>query len=158
MAVVGSGAAGAALTAAGIRLDPLSAYTFNVEIEGILVAGFTKVSGLEATTEVFRYSEGGRNTNALVFPGRNTYSDIQLTHGVTISNALYKWHMDVVNGKIVRKNATIYMLNSIRVPLKWWNLFRVFPTKWTGPNFDASQSAIAIEGLTFVHEGMDIFP
>jgi phage tail-like protein len=154
MAIVGSGTAGAALTAAGLRLDPLGSYNFNVEIEGVLVAGFTQASGLEVTTNVFRYSEGGRNVGDLTFAGKSTYSDIVLTHGVTVSNSLYSWYMDVVNGKIQRKNATIYMLSQQMLPVKWWNLYRALPVKWKGPTFDASHSAIAFEVLTLVHEGI----
>ncbi len=158
MPVVGTGAIGGALSAVGIRLNPINSYNFNVEIEGVLVAGFTQASGLEATSEVFQYPEGGRNENYLVFPGRNKYSDIKLTHGVTVGNALYNWHMETAQGNIQRKNATIYMLNSMKVPLKWWNLSRVFPTKWTGPSFDASKGAVAVEMLTLAHEGMEVQP
>ena len=154
MAIVGSGTAGMALTAAGLRLDPLGSYNFNVEIEGVLVAGFTQVSGLEVTTDVFRYSEGGRNVGELTFAGKSKYTDITLTHGMTVSSSLYSWYMDVVNGKIQRKNATIYMLSQLKVPVKWWNLYRALPVKWKGPTFDASQSAVAFEVLTLVHEGI----
>lgn len=154
MAIVGSGTAGAVLTAAGLRLNPLGSYNFNVEIEGVLVAGFTKASGLEVKTDVYRYSEGGRNAGELIFAGKSKYTDITLTHGMTLSNSLYSWYMNVVNGKIERKNATIYMLSQQQIPVKWWNLYRVLPVKWTGPSFDASQSAVAFEVLTLVHEGI----
>jgi len=150
MSIINSNTAEAARS----RKDPLGAYNFNIEIEGILVAGFTEVSGLEATTDVFRYSEGGRNAGDVIFAGRSTFSDIRLTHGMTISDSLYAWYMDMLKGKIERKNATIYMFNDQQTPIKWWNLYRVLPIKWTGPTFDASRSAVAFEVLTIVHEGI----
>jgi phage tail-like protein len=106
------------------------------------------------TTDVFRYWEGGRNAGELTFAGKSKYSDITLTHGMTGSSSLYAWYMDVVNGKIQRKNATIYMLGPQKDTVKSWNLYRVLPVKWKGPTFDASHSAIAFEVLTLVHEGI----
>jgi phage tail-like protein len=35
-----------------------------------------------------------------------------------------------------------------------WNFHNAFPAKWTGPTFDASQSAIAFESIELVHEGI----
>ncbi len=155
MAVVGSGAASAAIQrATGLRLDPLGSYNFNVEIEGILVGGFMEAKGLEATTDVLRYQEGGKNLGDLVFPGRTKFSDITLTHGMTISDSLYLWYMDIANGSIKKKNATIYLMSHLGLPLKWWNLINCFPVKWVGPTFNASKSGVAVEVLTIVHEGM----
>lgn len=137
----------------GSREDPLGAYNFKVEIEGLLVAGFTQASGLEVTTDVFKYAEGGHNAGEWVFPGKSTFSDITLTHGMTLSTVLYDWYMDVLNGKITRKNATIFLLDKQKETLRSWNLYHAFPSKWVGPSFDAAQGGIAFEALTLVHEG-----
>ena len=37
-----------------------------------------------------------------------------------------------------------------------WNLKNAFPTKWSGPSFDATGEAVAIETLELTHEGVDV--
>ena len=49
------------LGALGQRLDPYLSVNFLVEIEGLVVGGFSKVDGLESTIETQDYVEGGRN-------------------------------------------------------------------------------------------------
>jgi len=45
----------------GIRNDPYMAFNFLVEIEGLVVGGFTEVTGLQIETVVETYREGGLN-------------------------------------------------------------------------------------------------
>jgi phage tail-like protein len=35
-----------------------------------------------------------------------------------------------------------------------WNLDNCWPTKWTGPSFDATANEVAIESLEIAHEGI----
>ena len=47
--------------AVGFRTDPYTAFNFHVEIDGIIVGGFTEVSGLSMTTRVEPLQAGGNN-------------------------------------------------------------------------------------------------
>jgi len=40
--------------------------------------------------------------------------------------------------------------------VKRWNLFRVFPVKWIGPEFKAAASELAIETLELACEGIEL--
>ncbi|MCD4809203.1 MAG: phage tail protein, partial [Methanosarcinales archaeon] len=62
----------------GKRSDPYSAYRFKVEIEGIIAAGFTDVSGLTIETEVETIKEGGVNNYEYKLPKFTKYSNITL--------------------------------------------------------------------------------
>jgi len=35
-----------------------------------------------------------------------------------------------------------------------WNVKNAWPSKWTGPSFDATSDALAIETLELTHEGV----
>jgi phage tail-like protein len=35
-----------------------------------------------------------------------------------------------------------------------WNFQRAWPTRWTGPSFNAESSELAIETLELAHEGV----
>ena len=71
-----------------LRTDPYRNFNFLVEIQGIIQASFMDCGGLEATTEVVEYREGGDNTTVRKLPGKTSYSDITLKWGLTSSAEL----------------------------------------------------------------------
>ena len=54
--------------------DKLVSHQFVVEIDGVEAARFTESSGLQMTTDVFEYKEGGLNGYTHRLPGRVSYS------------------------------------------------------------------------------------
>ena len=55
-------------------LPPYQTFNFAVEIEGLLVGGFTEVSGLESEVEVEEYREGGVNGFVHKLPVRTKFA------------------------------------------------------------------------------------
>ncbi len=141
-------------TAARKLLDPFHAFNFFVEIEGLLVAGFSECSGLQVETEVQEYAEGGLNDYTHHFRGRTKYSPLVLKRGLTINNQLWRWHQQVIQGTFERKNGTIYLMNQMHVPVIWWNFKKAFPSKWTGPELRATSAEVAIESVELIHQGL----
>ncbi|MEZ4660552.1 MAG: phage tail protein [Caldilineaceae bacterium] len=136
------------------RLDPYQSFNFVVEIEGLLVGGFTQVGGLEGEVGVDTHEEGGVNDFVHSFPGRASYSNLILTHGLTDISTLWNWYYNVTQGIVERKNGTIMLLDRQQYPVMYWNFRNAFPVKWTGPTFDASSSDAAVESIELVHEGL----
>ena len=172
MAVLGRnvaflGASRLATNRLGLRPDPYPAFNFYVEIEGLLVGGFSECTGLQVETEVEEYAEGGLNEYAHHFRGRTKYPPLILKHGMTMLDDLWWWQQDVAEGKFQRRNGTIYLLSSLPsrvpapsllssapLPITWWNFKNAFPVKWTGPEFRADSSAVAFESVELVHQGL----
>jgi len=144
-----------ALGAAGKRVDPYMSFNFLVEIEGLIVGGFTKVDGLESAIETQDYVEGGRNDYVHKVLKGTTYQPLVLSHGLTDIDSLWAWHERTRRGVIKRKNGTIMLLDRERLPVMWWNFTGALPIKWSGPSFDASADAqVAIERIDLVHRGI----
>ena len=136
------------------RNDPYLNVRFLVEIDGLLVAGFTEVSGLQMETESQDYIEGGVNDYVHKLPKISKQSNISLKRGITDSDVLWRWHQDVVNGNIQRKNGRI-ILYDFEGNEKWrWVFKEAFPVKWTGPEFRAGGNTVAVESLDLVHHGV----
>lgn len=135
-------------------LQPYQTFNFAVEIEGLLVGGFTEVTGLESSVEVEEYREGGVNGFVHKLPGRATHSNLVLQHGLTSLSTLWNWYYNTTLGAIQRKNGTIMLLDSRQVPLMWWNFRNALPVRWTGPAFSAVGDAVGIESLELAHEGL----
>lgn len=154
----------------GVRSDPFPAFNFFISlidsssvlasitsaINFVAGGGFSECSGLDATLQVEEYAEGGENRYVHKFPTRMTYSNIVLKRGITLAEDLWNWHADYVNGKGKRRDGVIILRSELQIPVKTWIFKRGLPLKWTGPTFNAAQSAVAVESLEIMHEGLEL--
>jgi len=155
MPSLGLNAAFAAASGIGVRLDPYMPYNFLVELDGLLTGGFREVHGLESSAEIKEYAEGGLNQYLHKIPGEIRYPNLVLSHGLTSISTLWNWYDAVTRGVVVRRNATIMLLDAQRVPVMWWDIRDALPVKWTGPTFDARQGGeVAVESVELIHRGI----
>lgn len=137
----------------GDRVDPYLGYNFLVEIQGLIVGGFSEVSGLQAETEIEEIKEGGVNDHIHKVPRMTKHQNVVLKRGLTDSDILWYWHQDVINGKVERKSVFIVILDH-EGSEKWrWSFVNAYPIKWTGPELKSDSKAVAIEAIELVHGG-----
>jgi phage tail-like protein len=136
------------------RDDPYKAFNFLVEIDGITVAAFSEVSGLESETDVIEYRVGGDTNTVRKLPGLTRYANIVLRRGVTQDAELWNWRRTVEEGAVDRRNGSIVLLDDDRTPVLRWNFFRGWISKWVGPTLNAKGNDVAIETLEIAHEGL----
>lgn len=137
------------------RVDPYLAFNFQVEIDGLRIAGFRQISGLESHVEIKEYAEGGRNEYLHQLPGPRRYPKLVFSRGLTDSEVLWNWYDDASRGKIARRNLTIMLLDTERFPAIGWDVRGALPVKWIGPTFHASSAHdVAIEAIELVHKGI----
>lgn len=139
------------------REDPYLSFRFLVEIQGLVVGGFSEVAGLQANTEVDEIKEGGVNDFVHKLPKITKYPNITLKRGITDLDALWNWHQDIVNGKVERKTVFIILMDS-EGNEKWrWSFEHAYPVKWTGPDLKADGSTVGVEALELAHNGIKKF-
>jgi phage tail-like protein len=143
---------GAAQRATGLHLDPFTTFNFLLEVEGLLVGGFTAISGLGSKAEVRTVREGGVNDREYKLPGQITYSDIVLDSGLTALDPMWLWYQSTLDGRIRRRNGSVYMLDQRGIPITWWNFYNAWPSEWEGPAFDSSQGLVAAQRFVLSHE------
>jgi len=142
--------------AAARPLEPFTGFNFAVEIEGLIVGGFTSVEGLESELRTIEYREGGVNGYVHRLPDGANTSTIVLRHGLTANISLWSWFDNTVRGAVQRRNGTIALLDRQGVPLVWWNFRRALPVRWSGPALAADSDAIAVESIELAHEGLSM--
>jgi phage tail-like protein len=141
-------------------VDPFATFKFHVEIGSIIEAAFTECSGLEMSTDVFEYQEGGENQFVHKFPGRTKVANIILKRGFATSNELYKWYKNMEEclrrgKKFDYRQVTITLYSSVEQGSKSrWTLNKAFPVRWAGPTFNSGEAAVAIETLELAHHGI----
>jgi phage tail-like protein len=79
-----------------------------------------------------------------------------LKRGITEDQDLWKWRSMVMDGKIkdARKNGQIILLDDEGKEAAEWTFTDGWPTKWTGPGFNATANEVAIDTLEITHEGL----
>ncbi|MFG0211817.1 phage tail protein [Brevibacillus porteri] len=136
------------------RKDPYRKFRYRVEMDGIQQAGFSEVSGFDASVDVVEYREGNEVITPRKLPGLAKYGNITLKWGVTDSMDLYNWMQDTIQGKVARKTVTIIAINEAGEDVATWKVIEAWPTKYTAPDFNGTASEVAIEQLEIAHEGM----
>ena len=132
--------------------DPLAAFQFVVEIDGLLVGGFSEVSGIQAETKLYTYREGGENGFTHSFPDSTSHSKLVLKRGLTFDDTLWNWYQEVLNGKFKRRSVQV-ILNSRNGEVAWtWGFTNAFPIKWQGPDLRALSSDVAVETIEIAYQ------
>lgn len=132
----------------------LLTYNFAVEVEGLVVGGFSEVSGLESTIEVEDVREGGVNGYVHRIAGPAGYGNLTLSRGLATTTSLWAWYTACAQGHVQRKNGTVILLDTAHVPVMWWNFRNALPVRWTGPSFSATSDQVGVEAIELAHEGL----
>jgi phage tail-like protein len=141
--------------ATGERADPYRGYNFRVEIDGVTRAGFREASGLDSAQDPIEYREGDQELSPRKLPGLNKYSNISLKWGISDDADFWDWRQKSVEGNVERKNGSVVLFNDAGEEKLRWNFKEAWPTKWTGPSFNATGNEVAIENIEIAHEGID---
>ncbi len=148
------------------RFDPYKNFKFRVKWDGRYVAGVSKVSALQRTTEIVPHRDGGDPSTSRKSPGRTEYADITLERGVTHDTEFEKWANKVWNfgsglGSEVslrdfRKDIIIDVYNEAGQLVISYKVFRCWATEYQAmPELDANANAVAIQTLKLAHEGWE---
>src|SRR5919108_2836115 len=120
------------------RRDPYLAFAFLVEIDGLAMAGFSDVTGLNAELEFHDYREGGVNDFIHRLPGPVRHpANLTLRRGVTDVTDLWDWWRDAAAGRIRRRNASVLLLGPDRGVVRRWDVVGAYPVRWSGPELRA---------------------
>jgi len=141
--------------AVGNRKDPYRGYRFLVEIDGITRGGFRECSGLDSTQDPVEYREGTDVPTPRKLPGLVKFSNISLKWGISDDKELWDWRKKAMDGPVERKNGSIVLQDETGAEKVRWNFRDGWPTKWTGPSFNATGNEVAIETLDIAHEGLE---
>jgi phage tail-like protein len=138
------------------RHDPYKNFPFRVEIEGLVSAGFTEVSGLSAEAEVIEYREGADMTSTRKLPGLIKYPNVKLKRGITGSRELFDWWKTVVNGKVQRRSIVITLLDDDRTEVLRWALHEAWIARIEFGDLEAEGNDVAIESIELAHERLEL--
>ncbi|MCU1497448.1 MAG: hypothetical protein JWM47_1401 [Acidimicrobiales bacterium] len=135
-------------------LDPMVAFAFALEFEGVTLAMFKSVSGMETTVEVTEVRQVGSDgkTNVTKVPGQVKYADVTFTRGFSKDDELDAWYKAVLEkgtaGNL--KTASVILFDHAGAEKIRWNMEKCWPSVLKTNAFEASSSEVVIEEMTFV--------
>jgi phage tail-like protein len=141
---------------ADIKSQAVPACRFYVEVKGGNQAVFTEASGLAIEMATDEIEEGGNNAFAHRLPGRCKVGNLTLKRGLTPAGEFLKWIVETAQGKIEPVNVTVTLFQPDGNPALALNLLKAYPVKWSGVNFNADASSVAIETLELTHDGVEV--
>jgi phage tail-like protein len=138
------------------RADAQSIHRFYLQIDGVNLAIFLEISGLQVETDTFEYIEGGNNGFVHKLPGQTRVGHLTFKRGLVATNELFNWYMQVAAGKIERRNLSVIIYTYGGEELRRWNFFDAYPVRWVGPGLNADATEAAIESVEIAHAGMQL--
>jgi phage tail-like protein len=151
-------------------LDPLTSYRFIVTLNPgdaylparqaaqvilFAIGGFQEAKGLGADLEVTPYAEGGVNDYVHQLPVRHSWTRISLRRGLALGAGLWEWYEAGLTQSLgARRDGAILLLSTAGIPMVAWEFYGGIAAKWTGPELNAMQNAVAIEGVEIAHHGV----
>jgi len=139
------------------RQDPFRTFNFRLEIDGIDVAAFSDVKGLQSEGEVADYRTGVDIplTNRKL-PGLRKFGPISLSRGMVKDATLWDWYRNIVNGKPDRRNGTVVLMDEQRSDVLRWNFESAWPNKMQVSDFKASGNEVAVETIELIVENITL--
>lgn len=143
--------------------DPYRNFKFEVEIDGFVRAGFSKVTGLSRTTEEITYREGGENETPHKLPGQTSFGDVTLERGISDDDDFQSWSDTIFNVDQVegaqgddefRRNVVVYLKNKAGERKVKWTISRAWPKEFSAGDLDASANDVEIESMILANEGI----
>ena len=138
--------------------DLMTTFKFSLEVGGVELATFRKVTGVVSETEIIEYKEMTKDSQMIIrkVPGPQKWEDIVLERRLDESTALWDWRKRVEDGDIdgARRDGSIVVKDSQNGEIGRWNFVAGWPSKWNGAEFDAGGTDIATESVTITHEGL----
>lgn len=144
------------------RDDPYGGYNFEILINGISDDGtavkgsFAEASGLQVDIQPIEYRNGAEEITVRKIPGLVKYPNIVLKRGILGDVALWNWIQQAMDGKVLRTEGSVVLLDENKQEVMRWNFKRGWPCKWTGPGLNAKNNEIGMESLEICHEGLQL--
>ncbi|MEH6443776.1 MAG: phage tail protein [Oceanospirillaceae bacterium] len=126
---------------------------------------FSDISGLEISMSAKTIKEGGRNWGDVQLAGKTTFPTLVLKRGITDIDDLYAW-IDIstrqanyayrMQGLIEVFDQNFSNSTSSAQPILSWHIENAMAVKFKSADLSANASAVAIEELHLVHEGLQL--
>ena len=126
---------------------------FRVSVDGINLGSWASCAGLAVEFKNRRVTEGGNYEYSVILPDRVDYRPVTLRRAMSPQESaiVQRWLTGVVSGwynaasprDFGPRTAEIELFDAGGAVVATWTLRNVYPSRWTGPDLDATGSRVA---------------
>lgn len=136
---------------------PYSNFNYLVEVGGVIIGGFSEVSGLTAEVNAGDYRDGNPVLEVgSRHPGVKKRLRITLRRGLTRSKKLLDWCQAAFKGEQKPVSGSIVLSDEARQVKLCWRFSNAVPVKYQGPDLKATGNEVRIETLELTCEGLSL--
>jgi phage tail-like protein len=148
--------AGGVVLAQGRRdTDPLPAFSFMVEIDGLPSTRVAEVHGILSETETNEYRTGG-DRGTMKLPGKHHLGNVLLRRGLTGDQSWWEWRRTVVDGQVQRRSVALALQDDEGSEVLRVLLYDTWPVAWRLSPLNANGSEAAWEELELTVERIEL--
>lgn len=139
------------------RQDPYRTFNFRLEVDGVEVAAFSEVTGLQSEGEVADYRTGmdlPLTTRKLI--GLRKFGPVTLKRGMVQDSTLWDWYRSIASGTPDRRNGSVILMDEQRTDVLRWNFESAWPNKISASDLKASGNDVAVESVELVIENLEL--
>lgn len=141
------------------RSDPLTSFSFSIEIDGICHGRFSEARGLQWRSETLSFAEGGNLTGPVILPGPGKFTPLTLKRGfIAASRELVSWMKSSsrpTREPQARTSISIIINDDKGEETGRFNLFGAFLSAYSGPVLDSNSSRFLFEEIEIIYESFD---
>ena len=120
---------------------------------------FKSCEGMESEIEVNYIFEGGSLTPPRTTRGAQKVNKISFGKGSGAQSSgknLFDWYQDVCDSSktLSKKTLSIYVTDSEGHEVSEWKVSNAWPCRWMAPMLSKDSSQLAVEYISFAHEGI----
>lgn len=159
-----------------LETDPLRSFRFDVTIgdgnkNRFANIGFMSVTGLNVTTDIIAYREGGYNSSPHKLPGQTDFSPVTFSRGLAVGDAqmmtwmneLFSYTQGDAAGDPNNDFRTTVQIDVRSHPNKGgkgvvqasFKLHQAWPSAISFSDLDAGANSVIVQQMTIVHEGIE---
>jgi phage tail-like protein len=139
--------------------NPYSAFNFIFEVNGVQIAAFQEVSGLDSENTPIEYREGADRINGVrKLPGMEKTANLVCGRGITGSLELWNWRKEVRDGTGAFppvRDVVVSLQNEVHQTVMRWRLTNAWCCKLSGPTLNAKGNEIAIEKMELAYDRLE---
>lgn len=143
------------------RIDPVGAFHYFLEIEGIQIVRFRSVGGMKMTTQVDYVREGGNNRFKQALIGGQTFEPLTVKKGFyAMEGNFFNWMKEVhdPSKQLTRKSLSLVVLSDASAEVCRFNFYGAFISSYEGPTFDSQSKEIAFESMKLHYDFFEFAP
>jgi phage tail-like protein len=140
--------------------DVVATRLFGIEIDGVQIAQFRDVAGIQNSINAIEYRENTPDGIQVLkkLPGNQSSTDITLRRGKSADRALWEWFKQVRDGDIAgaRRNGSIILYDYEQGEVARYNFVNGWPSRLSITNLTAPGNDVVVEECVITHEGVEL--